>query len=103
MSKPIADDYVDLKLNLDELNITIDTKKTATYKQIKEYILEKYNLVVSKDRIAYVKRKYGFIMKETSKKESATDEVKVYCSQEIDEVILETLKHFNLPIKKQSV
>ena len=46
MSKLDVDKHIDVEIKLDELDLTSDESKT-TYEQIKEYILEKFNLKVS--------------------------------------------------------
>ena len=49
-----------MKIDLDEMDLTKAESK-ATYEEIKEYVLEKYNLKVSQLYIAQVKRKHGII------------------------------------------
>ena len=49
-----------MKTDLDEMDLTKAESK-ATYEEIKEYVLEKYNLKVSQLYIAQVKRKHGII------------------------------------------
>ena len=48
------------KIELDEMDLTKAESK-ATYAEIKDYVLEKYNLKVSQLYIAQVKRKHGII------------------------------------------
>ena len=47
-----------MELNLDELDLMAAESK-ATYKKIKEYVLEKYSLKASSLYISHVKRKCG--------------------------------------------
>ena len=49
---------LEVEINLDELDLTSAESK-ATYKEIKEYILDKHNIKVSTLYIAQVKRKHG--------------------------------------------
>ena len=46
LSKLDVDKHIDVEIKLDELDLTSAESK-ATYAQIKEYILEKFNLKVS--------------------------------------------------------
>lgn len=60
-----------LKLSFDELDLTSAESK-VTYVQIKEYILEKFDLKVSTLYIAQIKKKCGIVLREyynKSKKE----------------------------------
>ena len=51
MSKLDVDKHIDVEIKLDELGLTSAESK-ATYAQIKEYILEKFDLKVSTFYIA---------------------------------------------------
>ena len=63
MSKLDEDKHIDVEIKLDELDLTSAESK-ATYAQIKEYILEKFNLKVSTLYIAKIKRKCGIELRE---------------------------------------
>lgn len=54
---------IDVEIKLDELDLTSAESK-ATYAQIKEYILEKFDLKVSTLYIAQIKKKCGIILRE---------------------------------------
>ena len=56
LSQRKADDYVDAKLELDELDVTSAESK-ATYAEIKDYVLNEHGLKVSNLYISQVKRK----------------------------------------------
>ncbi len=58
MSKLNAKQHIEVELNLDELDLMAAESK-ATYKKIKEYVLEKYSLKASSLYISQVKRKCG--------------------------------------------
>ena len=45
LSRKIPDDVIEIVIDLDELDITTAESK-ATYEEIKEYVLSKYNLKV---------------------------------------------------------
>lgn len=58
LSQRKADDYVEVELELDELEVTSAESK-ATYAEIKNYVLEKHGLKVLNLYIAQVKKKCG--------------------------------------------
>ena len=60
MSKLKSTQHIDVKIELDEMDLTKAESK-ATYAEIKGYVLEKYGLKVSQLYIAQVKRKHGII------------------------------------------
>lgn len=69
------------------------TRKLATYKQIQEYVLTKYNLNVSSEYIAIVKRKHGIDMQAVRLKENAKHNNP---PQEKIEAIEDALKYFKI-------
>lgn len=50
--------HIRVELPIDEMDLTIAESK-STYKQIQNYVLEKYGFKVSTIYIAQVKRKHG--------------------------------------------
>ena len=60
LSKLDVDKHIDVEVTLDELDLTSAESK-ATYAQIKEYILEKFDLKVSTLYIAQIKKKCGIV------------------------------------------
>ena len=60
LSKLKSTQHIEVKIDLDEMDLTKAESK-ATYAEIKDYVLEKYNLKVSQLYIAQVKRKHGII------------------------------------------
>ena len=58
-----AKHHVDLKLDMDELDVTVAESKAA-YEEIKAYVLEHTGLKVSSLNIAQVKQKHGIIERE---------------------------------------
>ena len=58
LSQRKADDYVEVELELDELDVTSAESK-ATYEEIKKYVLDNTGLKVSTLNIAQVKQKCG--------------------------------------------
>ena len=61
------DAYIDITVDMDELDLTASEAK-ATYEEIKQYILDKYDTKVSNLYIAQVKEKYGIIERENYNK-----------------------------------
>ena len=89
------DDYIKVKLDLDDLDLTALESK-ATYSEIKQYVLEKYGLKVSNLYIAQIKQKYDIIEREhynISKKEDARVP---QCPKEKEDAITDALKHFKM-------
>ena len=63
LSQRKADDYIEVNLDLDELDITSAESK-ATYAEIKDYVLKEHGLKVSNLYISEVKRKCGDLFRE---------------------------------------
>ena len=89
------DAYVDLKLDMDELDLTASEAK-ATYREIKQYILDKYDTKVSNLYIAQVKEKYGIIERENYNKPKSENSKQPQCPPEKVEMIEEALRHFKM-------
>lgn len=70
-------------------------RKTATYKQIQSYIMEKYGRKVHVSYIAEIKRKYGLSMQADRKKENPKNKVH-HPTLELTSYIEEALLHFNM-------
>ena len=93
LSQRKANDYVEVELELDELDVTSAESK-ATYSEIKDYVKDKYGVNVHASYIAQVKRMCGLDMGvnyNKSKKENP--EVK-QCPQEKVEYIKDALRHY---------
>ena len=71
MSQQKADDYIEVELELDELDLTTAESK-AKYKEIQEYVLEEHGLKVSNLYISQVKRKCGIEVGENYNLRKAT-------------------------------
>ena len=95
LSKLKSSKHIDVELSMDELDLTAAEKK-ATYQEIKNYVLEHYNLKVSQLNIAQVKRKYGIIERENYNKPKSDDSKQPNCTQEKEDAITEALKHFGM-------
>lgn len=95
MSKLNTKQHIEVKLNLDEMDLTAAEKK-ATYQQIKDYVLEHSGLKVSSLYIAQVKRKCGVIERENYNKAKSEDTKQPKCPPEKEKAIMEALKYFGM-------
>lgn len=77
----------------------VDSRKEpegASYPEIKEYILNKYNVKVSSLNIAQIKTKYGIIERECYNKPKSENSRQPNCTKEKEEMIVDALKHFKM-------
>ena len=72
---------IDVKLDMDELNVTTAETK-ATYEEIKAYVLNQTGLQVSSLYIAQVKRECGIIERENYNKPKAEDAKQPQCPED---------------------
>lgn len=68
----------------------------ATYQEIKDYILDKYDTKVSNLYIAQVKEKYGIIERENYNKAKTEDSKQPKCPPEKEKMIEDALKYFKM-------
>ena len=96
MSQRKADDYVEVELELDELDATSAETK-ATYEEIKKYVAEhNEGMKVSNLYIAQVKRKCGIEVGENFNLPKSEDSKQPQCPKEKEEAIVEALKAFRM-------
>ncbi|KAF1098648.1 23S rRNA (uracil(1939)-C(5))-methyltransferase RlmD [Streptococcus agalactiae] len=95
LSKLDVDKHIDVEIKLDELDLTSAESK-ATYAQIKEYILEKFDLKVSTLYIAQIKKKCGIVLREHYNKSKKEKQVIPQCTLEKEEAIMDALRHFKM-------
>ena len=95
LSKLDVDKHIDVEIKLDELDLTSAESK-ASYAQIKEYILEKFDLKVSTLYIAQIKKKCGIVLREHYNKSKKEKQVIPQCTPEKEEAILDALRHFKM-------
>lgn len=93
LSKLRPDDYVEVDLELDELDLTSAEKK-ATYQKIKDYVLDKYGVKVHTRYIAEVKRMCGIEMGENYNKSKKEEPEVKHCPQEKVEYIVDALRYY---------
>lgn len=89
------DAYINLKVDMDEFDLTASEAK-ATYEEIKQYILDKYDTKVSNLYIAQVKEKYGIIERENYNKSKSENAKQPQCPPEKIKMIEEALRHFKM-------
>lgn len=80
---------------MDDMDLTSAESKAA-YKQIQNYVLEKFGLKVSTLYIAQVKRKYGLDIREHYNISNNESRKIPQCPIEKEEAILAALKHFKM-------
>lgn len=91
-----AKHHVNVRLDMDELDITSAESK-PTYEEIKKYVAEHYDgMKVSNLYIAQVKAKYGIIERENYNKAKSDDARQPKCPKEKEEAIVEALKAFKM-------
>lgn len=95
LSKLDVDKHIDVEIKLDELDLTSAESK-STYAQIKEYILEKFNLKVSTLYIAQIKKKCGIALRENYNKSKKEKQVIPQSTPEKEEAIMDALRHFKM-------
>ena len=82
-------------MELDELDLTVAEKK-ATYQNIKDYVLDKYEVNVHTRYIAEVKRMCGFDMGENYNKSKKEEPEVKHCPQEKVEYIKDALRYYGV-------
>ena len=96
LSRKAPDAEIKVRLDMSELDITSAESK-ATYKEIQEYVKNKYDLHVTNLYIAQVKREFGIIERENYN----TGEGKAKVPQvtaEKREAIIDALKYFQMMV-----
>lgn len=95
LSQQKADDYIEVELELDELDLTSAESK-ATYTEIKDYVLKEHGLKVSNLYISQVKRKCGIEVGENYNLPKTEDSRQPQCPAEKEKAIRDALKHFGM-------
>ncbi len=91
-----AKHHVNVKLDMDELDLTSAESK-ATYEEIKKYVAEHNDgMKVSNLYIAQVKRKCGIELAENYNLPKSEDSRQPQCPKEKEEAIMEALKAFQM-------
>jgi 23S rRNA (uracil-5-)-methyltransferase RumA len=95
LSQQKPDDRIEVEIELDELDLTSAESK-ATYKEIQEYVLEKYGLKVSNLYISQVKRKCGIEVGMNYNLPKSEDSRQPQCPVEKEKAIRDALEHFGM-------
>ena len=95
LSQQKADDYVEVELELDELDLTSAESK-ATYAEINDYVLKEHGLKVSNLYISQVKRKCGIEVGENYNLPKSEDSRQPQCPEEKEKAIRDALEHFGM-------
>ena len=95
MSQQKADAYIEVELELDELDLTTAESK-AKYKEIQEYVLEEHGLKVSNLYISQVKRKCGIEVGENFNLPKSEDIRQPQCPEEKEKAIKDALEHLGM-------
>lgn len=85
-----------VNFDIDVPSLGIRTSERATYKEIKQYVMDKYGLNVSNLYIAQVKDKCGIDKRDNYNLPKSEDSRQPKCPEEKEQAILEALKHFGL-------
>ena len=95
LSQQRPKDKIRVELDLAEMDITA-AEQEATYREIKDYILEMHGVKVSSLYIAQIKEKYGIIERECYNKPKSENSLQPQCPPEKEKLIVEALKHFQM-------
>lgn len=90
-----AKHHVNVTLDMDELDVTSAEAK-ATYKEIQDWVQDKYGFHVTNLNIAQVKQKHGIIERENYNKAKSENSKQPGCPKEKIMAIEDALKHFQM-------
>ena len=94
LSKLDSKNHISVEFPMYDMDLTSAESK-ATYKQIQNYVLEKFGFKVATLYIAQVKKKHGLEVREHYNISRIWMKVP-QCSIEKEEAIFDTLKHFKM-------
>ena len=87
--------HIEVKVDMDELDLT-STEAKATYKDIQDWVQEKYGFHVTNLNIAQVKQKHGIIERENYNKPKSEDSKQPGCPKDKVEAIEDAMRHFQM-------
>ena len=96
-----AKHHIEVKVDMDELDLTSAEAK-ATYKEIQDWVQEKYGFRVTNLNIAQVKQKHGIIERENYNKPKSENSKQPGCPEEKIKAIEDAMRHFQM-IESQGV
>ena len=95
LSQQKADDYIEVELELDELDVTSAETK-ATYREIQQYVMKQTGLMVSNLYIAQVKEKCGLEKRKNYNLPRSEESRQPKCPPEKEKAIMDALEHFGM-------
>ena len=95
LSKLDSKNHISVELSIDDMDLTSAESK-ATYKEIQNYVLEKFGFKVSNLYIAQVKEKCGIKERENYNKSKNIDSKQPVCPIEKEESIKDAFRHFQM-------
>lgn len=95
LSKLDSKKYISVELPIDDMELTSAESK-VTYKQVQNYVLEKFGFKVSTLYIAQVDKKHGLEVREHYNISKNENQKVLQCPIEKEKVILDALKHFKM-------
>ena len=90
-----AKHHIEVKVDMDELNLTSAEAK-ATYREIEEWVREKYGFHVTNLNIAQVKQKHGIIERVNYNKPKSPDSKQPGCPEEKVKAIEDAMRNFQM-------
>ncbi len=90
-----AKHHIEINVDMDELDLTSAEAK-ATYKEIEEWVRNKYGFHVTNLNIAQVKQKHGIIERENYNKPKSPDSKQPGCPEEKVKAIEDAMRHFQM-------
>ena len=90
-----AKEHIEVTVDMDELDLTSAEAK-ATYREIQDWVQEKYRFHVTNLNIAQVKQKYGLIERENYNKPKSPDSKQPQCPEEKVKAIEDAMRHFQM-------
>ena len=90
-----AKHHIEVKVDMDELDLTSAEAK-ATYKEIQDWVQEKYGFHVTNLNIAQAKQKHGIIERENYNKPKSSDNKQPGCPEEKVKAIEHAMRHFQM-------
>ena len=90
-----AKHHIEVKVDMDELDLTSAEAK-ATYKEIQDWVQEKYGFHVTNLNIAQVKQKHGIIERENYNKPKTPDSKQPGCPEEKVKAIEDAMRNFQM-------
>ena len=90
-----AKHHIEVNVDMDELDLTSAEAK-ATYKEIQDWVQEKYGFHVTNLNIAQMKQKHGIIERENYNKPKSPDSKQPGTSDMRIKAIEEAMRHFQM-------